>query len=617
MNRPLADEVLLVFPPVWLPESPFLSTPALTSYLKTRGINVHQHDLNSQFWKHFYEPDIVCAVYSGIQEKWARLKDKPVLSIAEDRLAATLAGVVSLPEGEFASEVSEEVITRSYYRDLIMGVSQYHIEPNISDIFADLDFEVQNYHDFLFSDISYSLYAHSSDDLLKTISEGFDNPYKHYFTQIVRSNLNNSIPKVIGISIVAVNQVIPAFTLATELKKIYPETHVVIGGSWCTQVHKSLSKRLLEFPCVDSMVIYEGEEPLYQLCKAVFNNSSFQGIPNLYYKDRNDVVFNREHFEARMNDLSTPDYDDLPLDSYDIPACVPIQASRGCYWGKCTFCSYPTLEPRFKLRSVDKLVDDIYQLHNKFGIKRYSFTDALISPSFAKGFSDRILSSGLDIEWVIFARFERAFTQHTLKTMARSGCKHISWGLESGSQRILQLIDKNIDLEHARNILRFAASSGIHNRVLVMYGHPTETFAEAQKTLEFVRDNFQNIGSISFNFYHPEFNTPIESLAERYGIQLVKSERNDLSLGYKWPSLLSLDEKQHLCDNYESLSLQINARSDNSVELPQTVGERRELKEYNSIVQMNNNESSWTFLSQLTRDDNGKRVRRRYVVDSY
>lgn len=617
MSKLLDKKLLLVFPPVWLPESPFLSTPALSSYLNARNIDVCQYDLNLEFWNHFYHREVINNIYTRIQEKWLRLNNKSFLNKSEDKLATILAGVVSLPEDEFVHEILSGVISKSYYRELIMGVSQYHVDINLADICADLEFEVQNYHDFLFSDISLSLYSQSSRDLAKAIDKSFDNPFREYFTNIIVSKLSNSIPMIVGISIVAVNQVVPAFTFADIIKTYSPNTHIVIGGSWCTQVHSNLSKRLLDFPCIDSMIIYEGEEPLYQLCKAIFYNDRLLRIPNLFYKEGDKVCFNPERYATKMNDLSTPDYNGLPLGSYDIPDSLPIQASRGCYWGKCTFCSYPSLEPRFKLRSVDKIIKDIQSLQKSHAVKTFSFTDALISPSFAKALSERIISLNIEIEWVIFARFEQAFTQDIINLMVRSGCRHISWGLESGSERILLLIDKSIELQGATNILTTAAKAGIHNRVLVMYGHPTETFEEAKKTIDFIRDNIPNIGSISYNYYNPEFNTPIEYIAKQHGISLVQSEKNDLSLGYKWPSSLSLKEKQYLNDQYEQLSIVINARSDQTMRLPNYFQNKDGLKDFDTIVKVKNNGCSKLVLSQLVQTEKRNKLRQRYIIESY
>jgi hypothetical protein len=160
----------------------------------------------------------------------------------------------------------------------------------------------------------------------------------------------------------------------------------------------------------------------------------------------------------------------------------------------------------------------------------------------------------------MFARFEKQFTAELLGQMAANGCSLVSWGLESGNAEILRVIEKSISLPHAESILVAAAESGIHNRVLVMYGHPTESFSQAMETVDFLKRNLASIHSISYNYYHPEMGTPIESLAARQGIELERDDARDLTFGYRWESRLSEEQKVTIKGFFEGFSHELAVR---------------------------------------------------------
>lgn len=558
----MTQHLLLVFPPVWLPEAPFLSTAILTAYLRERGVSVDQRDLNLEFWRHFEAPGEVRAIYRRLQRRWRQLQDNRLSQPAG--LAERIAPFVGLSEDRFCTEVLEEIIPREEYRRVVQTVSEFNVrEAGLEDAVLHRSENLQEYHDLLYSDVSCSLFARSSKSLASILHPSHHNPYRAYFQQRVLGTIATDPPAVLGLSIAALNQVVPAFTLARLVKEQFG-SHVVIGGSWCTHVHTRLAEELPRFPFVDTMVIHEGEEPLFRLWEVLSGGASQQKIaeiPNLYVNRPEGARAPRSRFSANVARLPTPDFEGLPLGDYDQPGTLTIQASRGCYWGRCTFCSYPLLEPDYKARSPERLIEDFLDLDSRFDLKEVGFTDALISPSFARRLSQKLLASELDLRWNLFARMERAFTGEFLNLMARAGCSMVSWGLESGDPEILDLIEKSIDLGHARDLLAEAAAAGIHNRVLVMYGHPTERHEQALRTIEFLEQNLEHIHSISHNFYHPEMNTPIEALATRLGIDLETAPEEDLAFGYLWKSAMSAEELRDLKHRFEEISAKLARRS--------------------------------------------------------
>lgn len=545
-----------------MPEAPFLSTAILSAYLKAHSLNVIQRDLNVEFWLHFEEDAQIRDIYQRSQQRWQNLSSQESLERHERVLLAQLASISKLPEERFVLEVQRGIISRDAFRALIQEVSEFRVDPQQAERRQVRGGEeTQNYHDLLYSDISHSLYASSTEDLCAIISDDA-NPFRPYFQRTFIPEFKMLVPSIVGISIAAINQVVPAFTLAALVKDHRPETHVVIGGSWCTQVHESLAPKLPLFAFIDSMAIYEGEEPLLELCRTLQRGESPKDIPNLYLQHAGLVSAPRRRFAMDMNRLPTPDFEGLPLSGYNFPRTLTLQSSRGCYWGKCTFCSYPLLEPAYKARKSEKLIGDIQKLKDLYGIEDVGFTDALLSPSFCRRFSGALLQYDIKIRWAMFARFEKQFTPDLLEQMAQSGCSMVSWGLESGNEEILRIIEKSISLTHAERILAAGAVHGIHNRVLVMYGHPTETFPQSLETVGFLRRNFENIHSIAYNYYHPEMGTPIDDVALKLDIRLERDNKRDLAFGYQWESSLNEGEKLQIKSLFDGLSQQLAARND-------------------------------------------------------
>jgi len=562
-------KVLLIFPPVWLPEAPYLSTPILKAYLQERGINVIQQDLNIEFWTHFYDETEIRDIYRRLAAKWNDFRERTDLNEYDMELQENIACVIGLDEDRFVYEVKNEIIEKALYRKLVQGVSAFHVDDSRKEeLYADVKEEVQNYHDLLYSDISFSIYSYSKKDLSSILKNKSKNPYYAYYKKHVIRSIVDINPDILGISIVAINQIIPAFTLAKVIKEELPDTHFVIGGPWCTQIRERLGPYLNQFDCIDSMIVYEGEEALFQLCHCIRDKKDLKDVPNIYFKSDGHVIESKNRSEIDMDELPTPDFDNLPLERYDDQNTLPIQASRGCYWGKCTFCSYPVIEPEYKIRGVIEIVNDIESLIKKYKKDTYCFADALLSPTYIKMFADSIKNKKLKINWISYSRLEKSFTNKELLLLAKeSGCIRLNWGIESGSKKILKTIKKNIDFKSAKIILKNSYDAGIHNRVLVMFGFPSELIDDALLTIKFLNENISNISSVAPSYFYPEINTPIVKEMNGFLMLIDTIKRNDLALGYTRKHNLNEKELNIIKQIYENIYIQFVDQNSESMVL--------------------------------------------------
>ncbi len=166
-------------------------------------------------------------------------------------------------------------------------------------------------------------------------------------------------------------------------------------------------------------------------------------------------------------------------------------AGRDCQWGKCSFCSWTTLFPHFRVRSVDSLLDEIEMLVAEFGVREiFDDTGNFPAGAWLKQFCQGMIERGLNKQ-ILFScnmRFDFLVKQpELLDLMKRAGFRKMKSGLESANQATLDRINKNIRVEHIVEGCRLASQAGLDIQLTVMVGYPWETRDEAKKTLNLAR----------------------------------------------------------------------------------------------------------------------------------
>lgn len=531
-------KILLIFPPVWTPETPYLSTPTLTAWLRKKGWDVSQMDLNIEFWYHFYDEKKIIEMAQKAFTKYRELAKLQTLSLQQrDMMEKIRQFARQVIKGEIDAEIFHYICTQFGGFSYIEGI---HKKP------AHYPWESpQKYHDRFFEDISYSAYGMASSDIYEMLNNEKLNPYFEFFEKYGIQNILEHTPNLVGISVIALNQVIPAFTLSKVIKKHLPETYVILGGAWCSHLFDVLPHKLELFDVVDSVVVFEGEEALEKLAHAIKSGTEPRDVPNLIYRRRDKIVSTKIEADIDLNTLATPEFDGLPLSKYWNVGVLPLQTSRGCYWAKCSFCSYRILEPKYKLRKLELVIDDIERLRRKYNAEEICFVDACMEPERLKELSKLLLDRKIDIKWMCMGRFDRRLTGDILELMSKAGCWRIVWGLESGSMKILQYLRKGTYLKDIERILRDAANVGINNRVCLMYGYPIETWEDAMATVNFIENNLKHIESITYTYFTPERHTEIVYEREKFKLKLV-NDGKDLAIGYRHNTLLKPDELKEI-----------------------------------------------------------------------
>lgn len=319
-------------------------------------------------------------------------------------------------------------------------------------------------------------------------------PFYSYLNNIFLERIKNDNYNLIGITVNYASQLPFVLRISKLIKEYSSNTFLCIGGTEVSDIYKyiSHSKKILceIFTDIDAIVIGERESAFIDILDYVSlgKNINHKGIILNSLVKKNVVS---SYYENLVN-LTEPKYDLWDYSNYWLPEpVIPYSPTRGCYWNKCTFCDYglnqdfPTSPSR--TRPIKSAITDIKSI-KKISDNIYFAVDA-ISPSYLNKLSIEIIEEdSLSIYWGGEIRLEKKLINNNIiQNMRLSGCTLVSFGLESGNQRILNLIDKGIYLEDTEKILKFFYKSNIISQLMGFVGFPGETEKESLDTFDFLK----------------------------------------------------------------------------------------------------------------------------------
>ncbi|HXC65890.1 MAG TPA: radical SAM protein, partial [Nitrospiraceae bacterium] len=293
------------------------------------------------------------------------------------------------------------------------------------------------------------------------------------------------------------------------------------------------------------------------LIEALKGERDIASVPNLIYRDASGLHQSPEVYTEKTTALPLPDFDGLPLDRYFVPELIiPYLATRGCYWGRCTFCDHGQgYFDQYRGVPVQQVVEQIKALRDKYHCRHFLFSDESYPPALFKKVSQLLVDQNVGIKWTTLIRFEETLQdQATWDLAAKAGCCTLYYGMESANERVLNLMDKHATKSVIQRNLQMAAQAGIWNHVMAFYGFPGETLDEAMETRQFVIENQPVIHSLELFYFVAYRHTPMVRNPEKFGITIHKQEEYDLPLDYYYtlndPSTLSCLEAMQLCEEF-------------------------------------------------------------------
>ena len=531
--------VSLVFPPQGHFTQPYLSLPSLAAYLREKEVGqVLLHDANIEAYDAFLSRDRLARSLERVNagEGLASLDAREALRFSEMEHYQALSEIALIGPDVVAGIDEAKRVLRSpelfhdYERYLWAGRT---IEQGLRLFSAEYAPTRLSAHGFTMANR-----LEFSSEIVAALDDRDHNPYVEWFEDEFLPRLQADDPDVVGISVTFGSQAIPALTLARLVKAWKPEVHITLGGGLLAYIGEKLAKNPAVWGLVDSFVMLEGERALHQLCETVAaGREDLSHVTNLIWRSpRGELRVNPQEEPLDIKTLPTPDFDGLPLDRYFSPELVlPLASTRGCYWGKCVFCTlYTVIGPGYRGRTVDQTVDDLAKLKAKYGTKHFYLVIEDLPPAHAKALPRKILERGLDIDWWCDARLEHdVFTQEVCDDLAAAGCKRIAFGYESASQRVLDRMCKGIDPVASMDLVHRVHRSGISVTLYVMIGFPTETEDEARFTLDTVLANQDVIQEVSVRVFYLDEQSEIFARRAEFDIHEIHPiEGADLQVYY-------------------------------------------------------------------------------------
>ncbi|MCX6803931.1 MAG: radical SAM protein [Candidatus Diapherotrites archaeon] len=343
---------------------------------------------------------------------------------------------------------------------------------------------------------------HTNDAIQLPLNIGYLSEYlKQKGVQVItldayglKMSNNELVSKIIkeNPDLVGFSGVIPRFqylkSTVDNLRKKWSKP-IVVGGP-IVMIGPSLLDKLN----VDYLIRGEGEYSLYDLLLSIKENKGFEKVKGLIYKKNGQIV---ENLCERINDLNIipfPKYECLPLEQYTkfklfnktIVNPVTIITSRGCP-AHCIFCCryHGNL---VRLRTAEHIIPEIeYWVKekdcNEFNICDSTFT---LNKQRVMEFCDLIADKKVDIKWTCQSRVN-TIDKQMVKKMKETGCKLIYYGVESGSQRVLDYLKKGITIEKVKDVFEMTRKQGMGTLGSFIVGTPTETKKELKETLSLVK----------------------------------------------------------------------------------------------------------------------------------
>lgn len=523
-------KTLLIFPAQWYPTQPYLSTPYLTSYLRAKGWEVDQRDFNIASYEHFLSVPLLQNAENLMAQRMASLKGQSSLSIKEkshlDVLAMGLKFsdriISGVEEAKSVFRTPERFFDFPSYQQADMVIKS--ALKLVSDAHAPAVFSLSTFESGTRAEES-TRRAHEASRDKET------NPFIHLYESILIPGESWSDYDVVGISIVGISQIIPGLTLARLLKEKFPHLHITLGGP----IFSVNAGQLLGHPeffddFCHSIVTFEGEEPLHRLLTALKAGDALSTVPNLIHLEGRDVVQNKERVELRFEEIPGPTFDGLPMHNYLSPyPIIPVLQSRGCYWGKCTFCTHSFVYGhRYGKQKTHGMVDELEALMKKYNTKYFTFSDEAVSPHSLNDVSELMIERGVEIRSLALLKFEKVMDEKLFTKMKKAGFIFLMFGLESANDRVLALIDKGTTKEVERDVLKKSHKAGIWNHSFLFFGFPTETRPEAQETIDFLRDNLDSIHSFGPGVFLLNRDSSCYQYPEKFSIEHIVEdpERN-------------------------------------------------------------------------------------------
>ncbi|MGE5340128.1 MAG: B12-binding domain-containing radical SAM protein [Candidatus Omnitrophota bacterium] len=527
---------LLIYLPAADFTQPYPAIPYLAAYLRQKNENVTIKDLNIDAHAFILSDEFLNKCQQNVNRQFTLLNEKQSLNFVEQKHYLKCLEALGL---------NPQTLTPQHYlpgfkdKNRFFDFEEY--QKNTELLTQALTLISAAYFPAQMEPAGYStpFFLSSRADIIDQTDRN-TNPFIEFYEETLIPLIEAARPNVIGMSVTYHSQILQLFAVADLIKKKFPGIHLCAGGAFLTRLVLNMPRKKMKtlFEFLDSIVLYEGESALYQLIVHLksldagdkpYPHRRVPSIPNviLYDRPNYEIIFPpNDGCVENLDELPPPDFDGFPLDHYLSPEIVlPYAPTRGCYWNKCAFCHYGATKEgtaRYRERSIEKITADMESLAAKYHINRFAFAIDVMSPALALKIADDMIKRKLSFQWNTELKIEKLFNPENSMKLKQGGCVSVAVGLESGSARILELIDKGCTPEIAAEVIQNLSDAGIGVQVMSFTNFPTETGDEALETIAFITGNKEYISLFTFGDFELLPGSKVFKNPQKYGIKNVR-----------------------------------------------------------------------------------------------
>lgn len=513
--------LFLYAPDRCLPTIPYSSLPALQACLRREGYESDIMDLNVELFDHLVQKDRLSGYHGWVNNRFHELEAKASLTREEHGIYRFLAPLVAAPP--------ESMMRAVEGADILRDKKRFFQPALFNEAFDDLTAVIR----FLYAAtpiLNPENEKHYVEQLLH-YSEAAGDPLIQCYEEVIADRILAQKPDLLAFTVPFQSQMLEILKVLRVVKRRAPDIKVLLGGPTVHDYRETLFADARMFDWIDYAIMGDGENAIVRLLDALTGKIGLDESPNLYYKTSKGEVSVPKKFDLPvLDELPTLDFDGVPFDRYLLPdRLANFQTSRGCYYGKCTFCG-DGFRRNFRMRKADLVFEDVKEIHEKWGVNYVLFWDSLAPPRTLINVAKRIKEEKLPVKWFAETKFEYTYANpQTVKTLFDGGGRVFQFGFESAVDRVLTLIDKGNELSKVDSCLDTLSEHGIGVCTSWFIGFPTEREHEAITTYDYVsarRDKI--VMSIYSGIFNLGRDTIVYQNPERFGVKIREDDKGDI-----------------------------------------------------------------------------------------
>jgi anaerobic magnesium-protoporphyrin IX monomethyl ester cyclase len=262
----------------------------------------------------------------------------------------------------------------------------------------------------------------------------------------------------------------------------------------------------------DFVILGEAEQTLAELIAAVDGQKDFMSIPGLAYRHQDAVIKTvKRDVMKNLDELPFPAWDLVDMEVYRKTwlkhrgyFSLNMATTRGCPF-KCNWCAKPIYGNRYNSRSPQNVIAELKMLKEQFGFDHIWFCDDIfgLKPGWVHEFANLVEANGLSFRFKIQSRADLLLQSDYVKDLARAGCDNSWMGAESGSQKILDAMDKGIRVQQIFEATHLLKANGIHPSFFIQFGYPGETKEDITRTIGMITELLPHEIGISVSYPLP------------------------------------------------------------------------------------------------------------------